>query len=702
MSVIYKCGDYCFAIREKTIFSALRSPIGNLVEGDCNCNDSSSAFEIPQHYINGVLIYTNNAPLTSGKDVIALLDFLFFAEIDIASVISNNLVLNFLRDYRDWHCSRIPTANYIQKLLGPNGSGCVELLDLTKSDDEHPNIDPSLIITLAYNIDVFDESDIKGSRPYIPKVSPTQLFRFSHLTTLSIRVTSIELLTGLETVCLESFTCSKLVIRGTCDISHLPMMRMLKTLNLGAVRCMGATRAESAALGYTYTAEEIDTEGDEGSDSGDEEENEKRVLSKLVVSGANHLEKLSTSISCDFGRIAAMNVSICISNLPKLKSLHVARPLIGNGINLDQLESISVGTATMNPDDYGVLIGVTEVTVIDAGKYNGYTGAVTPRKGSDNIIGRTLSHYPNLVKLTLLVCDMFNYKVESQGLTYLDVTTVGIDSGSRGDVCIYCAFGPCIKSYQKTSKRCTCAEERNLRSSVIVNAPNLKELYASTGDSRVRILGTPPLVLCEVADIESILGWEFIKNTKKLRILDECNCGIPDPALLINLEELELSDFAYNINDLDWEFGWDDALKKYPYLAKFVDQHNASTPSMDYYGPRHIRTIAKAFSSLQPASNYIHYEIDYIVLKLPTLRSSVLTNEGEGLATKLLQMLVSQCHDRESVRALIGDNHSKLIAINVLISEFKYMNEIVEEFSDDDVDSQPPIERFPGSFNSFN
>lgn len=105
----FKCGSesdrFQFSITHKTILNKIAASDG---PHDVECR------EIPGFLLSGAMLYTGDKDLLTGSDVIALLDFLLFAEISIDEFgLNSKIILDILNSDKEWTCERANIVKYL-------------------------------------------------------------------------------------------------------------------------------------------------------------------------------------------------------------------------------------------------------------------------------------------------------------------------------------------------------------------------------------------------------------------------------------------------------------------------------------------------------------------------------------------------------------------------------------------------------------
>lgn len=205
---MFKCGDYSFFVTHQTILDRLNAPDG-IFDKECR--------EIPEFLRAGAMLYNGDRILASGSDMIALLDFLLFAEIPIDVFgINPKLILEVLESDDEWECGRANIANYLCS-IAPGDFRIKEWLD-------KGNIDYGLVeaIKCETAIQLIDYASNQS--------------KYRNLHDLHIARIEMTALLSLPLPHLVKFTCSR-VILDRPDIEYnfgiIPSMRNLEVLNIG-------------------------------------------------------------------------------------------------------------------------------------------------------------------------------------------------------------------------------------------------------------------------------------------------------------------------------------------------------------------------------------------------------------------------------------------------------------------------------------
>lgn len=217
---MFRCGDITFDIVHDTYLTKLIDSVGSY---DISSND------IPESYKTGVLFYSGQNNIACGRDIIELLNFLLFAEIDVKSFIDDRVILDVLLGDNTWHCDRINVTNYIVECVMQMQTWSYDKMQILYTWIVYENMDP-------YNLNVLNVNDDCACGDI------STISQFPNLVTLHLHSTNISTLTGLE-MNLSNFSCDSLLIFEDVDLGNVSIFRELCELNLKLVN--GSTNLPS-------------------------------------------------------------------------------------------------------------------------------------------------------------------------------------------------------------------------------------------------------------------------------------------------------------------------------------------------------------------------------------------------------------------------------------------------------------------------
>lgn len=197
------CGEE-FIVTHKTLLHEFAESTGRY---DVECR------EIPDVFINGVRMYAGRRDLMMGRDMLDLLDFLLFAEINVLEIISADQIVKFLKHETDWYCSSGTTAYFICKLFGKYSA--FELV-------QKGLINPNAIDAIPGEINIDPETNLRifDRNPDIITVGSSLLAQFENLSEISIDSCKLSHLRELHPNNLRSLGCKQLLVDAEANISE--------------------------------------------------------------------------------------------------------------------------------------------------------------------------------------------------------------------------------------------------------------------------------------------------------------------------------------------------------------------------------------------------------------------------------------------------------------------------------------------------